>query len=198
MQANEWLSSLDGFLREIWVECCCHLSEFEIAGRRYVSDDKRGFFYGDNDMYISLDSVLAPGMTFIYRYDFGSTTPLKIEVKSKRLGYIGNSEHVPGRLCYGDAVRLLSRNDVTEVCDVCGEARPAWIDIEAFYTGEPVFWCKACFEKSVVEEEPDFDPESEELEDYLPDSFREFCNSPRMGICGYSGSQYYGDDLIIE
>ncbi len=33
--ASESLFTLDGFLRDIWVECCDHLSAFEIGGTSY-------------------------------------------------------------------------------------------------------------------------------------------------------------------
>jgi hypothetical protein len=32
------LAKLDAFLRETWLECCGHLSSFEIAGERYASN----------------------------------------------------------------------------------------------------------------------------------------------------------------
>ena len=32
------LSKLDDFLRHTWLECCGHLSAFEIAGKRYASE----------------------------------------------------------------------------------------------------------------------------------------------------------------
>ena len=31
------LEELDSFLRQTWLECCGHLSEFEIQGRRFVN-----------------------------------------------------------------------------------------------------------------------------------------------------------------
>ena len=31
------LSKLDDFLRHTWLECCGHLSAFEIGGKRYAS-----------------------------------------------------------------------------------------------------------------------------------------------------------------
>lgn len=40
--ASEPLFTLDGFLREVWVECCGHLSAFEIAGTSY-SDEPEDF-----------------------------------------------------------------------------------------------------------------------------------------------------------
>lgn len=39
------------------------------------------------------------------------------------------------------------------------------------------FWCDKCFK------------ENQENEDLEPEYFLPICNSPRMGICGYDGSQ---------
>src|SRR5258708_23539430 len=36
--ANTTLATLDRFLRETWLECCGHLSAFEIGGVRYAID----------------------------------------------------------------------------------------------------------------------------------------------------------------
>jgi hypothetical protein len=33
------LRALDGYLRDLWLECCGHLSIFEIDGRTYAIDD---------------------------------------------------------------------------------------------------------------------------------------------------------------
>jgi hypothetical protein len=37
MPASATLQDLDDFLRDIWLECCGHLSDFEFEGARYVS-----------------------------------------------------------------------------------------------------------------------------------------------------------------
>ena len=36
------LGQLDQFLRDIWMECCGHLSEFLIGARRYISHTASG------------------------------------------------------------------------------------------------------------------------------------------------------------
>jgi len=56
------LSELDDFLRHTWVECCGHLSAFEIGGKRYASepmDEEMG-------MTARLSQVLELGMKFFY------------------------------------------------------------------------------------------------------------------------------------
>jgi len=61
---------LDNFLREIWLECCGHMSAFSI-GREEVRKGKK------------LEYVLHPGVQLIYEYDFGSTTELMLKVVSE-------------------------------------------------------------------------------------------------------------------
>jgi len=38
MPARATLTDLDGFLRDIWLECCGHLSAFDIGTVRYELD----------------------------------------------------------------------------------------------------------------------------------------------------------------
>lgn len=100
------------------------------------------------------------GLKFKYEYDFGSTTHLAGVVVGMRDGVSGRS-----------AVRLLARNDPpTWSCEECGAAAttvcPFCLD-----EGGGLF-CEAHAEKH---------PHAKE-DVYLP-----VVNSPRMGVCGYSG-----------
>jgi len=38
LPANATLEDLDSFLRDIWLECCGHLSAFRIEGKEYLSE----------------------------------------------------------------------------------------------------------------------------------------------------------------
>src|SRR6059036_1130214 len=65
------LEELDQYLRDIWLECCGHLSSFTIHNRRYVSqrfDD----FEDDRSMNVPLRKVLQTGLRFYHEYDFGT------------------------------------------------------------------------------------------------------------------------------
>ncbi len=68
--------AVDGTLRALWLECCGHLSAFEIRGERVVTvpDDEYGL--GGLPMRTRLDRLMAPGVRFTYEYDYGSTTSL--------------------------------------------------------------------------------------------------------------------------
>ena len=123
------LRSLDGFLREIWLECCGHMSAFfagdyeEIAMSRKIST-------------ISDRSILR------YEYDFGSTTELKIS-------FVGTIT----REYQKNAVRLLVRNKAqTYTCSVCG--KPATqLCCNCFYQIDNPFFCKSCAEAHYDETE---------------------------------------------
>src|SRR6266480_5971102 len=84
--ASTTLAALDRFLRNTWLECCGHLSAFEIGGVRYAVD--AGMYnewdMGEKSMRVRLDKVLRPGQASSYEYDFGTTTELKLKTISER------------------------------------------------------------------------------------------------------------------
>jgi hypothetical protein len=87
---------LDHFLRDIWLECCGHMSAFRI-GREEVKKGKK------------LEYVLRPGMQLIHEYDFGSTTELMLKVISEFKSTIKTSQ-----------VEILVRNDPPKIkCSHC-------------------------------------------------------------------------------
>ncbi len=104
------LSRVDAFLRQIWLECCGHLSALTIEGRSYNSAKEPGA----SGMGTRLSSVLRPGLMFTYEYDFGSTTELNLKVVGIR-----------DRGSHRGAVELLARNDAPQIaCGECG-SQPA-------------------------------------------------------------------------
>jgi len=122
------LYDLDELLRQLWLECCGHMSAFTIEKREYVSspDDDMG----DPDMDIRLDRVLRPGLKLFHQYDFGSTTDVQLKVVS-RFDTTGG----------GKSVRLLARNLAPAIpCDECS----ALAVQVCTYCGPEVWLCKAC------------------------------------------------------
>lgn len=182
-KAEAPLSDLDRFLRDIWLECCGHLSLFQVGNTQYhISDDLAEedeslddlieMFPSANragleamlanrvvnrSMKTKLGDAVRPGSTFTHEYDFGSTTELKLKVVSEREGKIGR-----------ETVRLLARNTPPEwTCITCGKAATQ-IHTEELWDSENPFYCdKHAKNKDYF---------------YLP-----IVNSPRMGICGYAG-----------
>ena len=78
------LEELDFFLRNIWLECCGHMSVFNIYGDNYSSYPDSDF--DDSDMNFQVGKILKVGDVFSYEYDFGSTTELKLSVISEFSG----------------------------------------------------------------------------------------------------------------
>jgi len=167
--AQATLDTLDRFLRDTWLECCGHLSEFEIDGRRY-SAEPMDLMMGlmddlpnvdDGSMDVKLKDVLTPGMKFEHAYDFGSTTHLRLKVVSK-----DESPLKP------DEIRVLARNEPPTIpCANCG--KPATqVCTQCMYSEEGEGWlCDECASKHDCEEPM-----------FLP-----VVNSPRVGVCGYAG-----------
>jgi len=158
------LKSIDDVLRGVWLECCGHLSAFIIDGEEIEMtwDDEPGPLgkKGSSSKKNSLKSILTPGLTFKYIYDYGSTTELRLKVGDQIL-----------MKDTGEAVAVLGMNNPPAwVCSECG--KPA----VCHYTEEDddTVLCKEC------SEDPDLD------ECYL----LPITNSPRTGICAYEGGWF--------
>ena len=158
--ASRTLEDLDMFLRDIWLECCGHLSCFTINNQRYSSlpDDDLFSRTREKTMNQKLYNVLGPGITFQHEYDFGSTTELTLHVVDIPKGYIGKSPVV-----------VFARNEPPAwTCSQCD--KPAtWIMSGGWGIDPDDLFCDECVSD-----------EDEEM--CLP-----LVNSPRTGTCGYSG-----------
>lgn len=167
------LKDLDQFIRDIWVECCGHLSSFTINGQSYDVSPSEDYFWGPppKNMNIQLKKILNVGQKFEYMYDFGSATELVLSVKGYREGYSQK-----------DKLIILARNNPPEIiCNFCNNNFANYFDPEAEYFDRKPFICTECIENN--QEKIDYD------EIYL----YPVCNSPRMGVCGYEGSTEYPD-----
>ncbi len=187
IKENATLQDLDQFIRDIWVECCGHLSCFDIYGEQYESTPATDSFWGEpaKSMNCKLKNVLEQGMQIEYEYDYGSTTELVINVQSYY--------NAPNQK---NKVTILSRNNVPQnICSICGKNIARWINPQGFYEGAP-FWCDECLEKYENDEmKPD---DNGDEYDYEMDYISEVCNSPRMGVCGYDGSSHYPDQFVPD
>lgn len=112
------LRDLDDFLRQTWLECCGHLSSFEIGDHLYESDSESGA----EGMDVAVEKALRPGTLANYVYDFGSSTELELRVLTPRVGKPS-----------GEPVLLVARNtppsincrsghgEAQNVCSSCGQ-----------------------------------------------------------------------------
>ena len=108
----------------------------------------------------ALASLQAKGVAFQYEYDFGSTTALKGKVVRYREGSLGRQ-----------VVRVLARNVAPKLeCAECGE--PATLVCPFCVDSGPFLFCAAHAPGHPCADE---------------DAFMPTVNSPRMGVCGYTG-----------
>jgi len=154
--AHATLDTLDRFLRDTWLECCGHMSAFEIDGTTYSVEPMDA---DEEGMDVKLKDVLAPGMKFSHEYDFGSTTHLRLKVVS---------EEQSGPT--GRGIRVLARNEPPPIaCVKCGQPA-AQVCVQCLYSGKG-WLCEKCASEHKCDEEM-----------FLP-----VVNSPRVGVCGYTG-----------
>jgi hypothetical protein len=119
LASNATLRDLDGFLRETWLECCGHLSAYEIGGTRFESHPNGEYGPRARSMAAKAATVLAPGATFRYEYDFGSTTELRgrvvgsVEASRKKVALLAQNDAIPWPC---DACTATA----TRVCPCCG------------------------------------------------------------------------------
>jgi hypothetical protein len=154
--AEATLDTLDRFLRDIWLECCGHMSAFQIAGKTYSIEPMD---WEDEGMEVRLKEVLSPRLTFFHDYDFGSTTRLKLKVIAEVESDLTDKK-----------IRLLARNEppvipcgrcgkpVTRICAECSYMEEGWL-------------CDECASKHECGQ----------------DMLMPVPNSPRAGVCGYTG-----------
>ncbi len=114
----------------------------------------------DRSLGVPLEKVLKAGQKFSYEYDFGSTTHLTLKVASEREGIVRDEE---------DPVEILAMNIPPVIlCKVCG--KPATKVVAGYFNVEENAYCNKCARRS------------EDADMMLP-----VVNSPRVGVCGYTG-----------
>jgi hypothetical protein len=113
MRGSATLKDLDYYLREIWLECCDHLSQFGNWGEEIAMSRK-------------VENVFSPGFETIHLYDFGTTSETMIRC-------VGVREGVPTTKY---PIALMSRNNMPAVqCIKCDE-EAAWLCTECIYEHE--------------------------------------------------------------
>lgn len=162
--ASTTLATLDRFLRDTWLECCGHLSAFEIAGVRYAVNSGMNDDWGMGDvneksMRVRLGKVLSPGQTGTYEYDYGTTTELRLRVIS------ADEAETKGK-----AIQVLARNTPPVIlCEKCSKPATS-VCSQCIFEGKG-WLCEDCAKEHECGEEM-----------LLP-----VVNSPRVGMCAYSG-----------
>jgi hypothetical protein len=186
VDGNATMKNIDDFLRNIWLECCGHLSAFTNPKNRKQSShvwdieamkllkrgEQKGEKYdkfmeksnGEAPMSRKISEVFCKGLKLKYRYDFGSSTALLLTVL----------EEYPAKA--DKRVILLSRNEPLEwLCDAC-KKEPATQICTIHDWDEDVLFCAKCAEKH-----------KKKCEDFRDYAAMPVVNSPRMGVCVYEG-----------
>lgn len=132
--------------------------------------------YSELEMDYRLGKVLKVGTKFSYTYDFGSSTYLSLRVIAEREGVMTDVNEDED-----EVVQILSRNEDPVIpCRQCG--KPATRIVPGYGSVELGALCDTCKLKG---DEKDYISE----EELLP-----IVNSPRVGVCGYTGGEDMWDD----
>jgi len=177
---------IDDFLRQIWLECCGHMSSFTNQAKRQENTGMWGFFeaeellekgkikeyeklkedfYGEVPLSRKAKLALFEELKLLYRYDFGSTTELQITVMSE---YSIKADK---------SIVLLSRNEPPELlCENCDKEVAIQLCTTCYGYTDIGLFCEKCAGKH-----------AETCKDFADYAATSVVNSPRMGVCGYEG-----------
>lgn len=179
------IGDIDEFLRAIWLECCGHMSSFVNLEHKKQRGSMWDFFEaekllkngqtkeyekmmedtnGEIPQSRKIKDALYKNMVLEYQYDFGSTTELKISVIAEYSSVADKN------------IVLLSRNEpLNIICDSCKVATAIEL-CTAHQWGEESMFCAKCAKKH-----------AKKCDDFNDYSSFPVVNSPRMGVCGYTG-----------
>ena len=118
VKGNTTMKTIDSFLRNIWLECCGHLSDF-----------------GHNNykvsMYQKVQDVFEPGVKIFHDYDYGTTTRV----------FLKGLKHY--QLNIKESIVLLSRNEPLKLmCAIC--KKPAVNLCTVCNYDKYSFFCESC------------------------------------------------------
>ena len=118
--------------------------------------------YGDEiNMKQKVEDIFSPGVELNYQYDFGSTTELSIKAVDNYHGTTDGNKKI----------QIITRNAQPLIpCDECG-AKPAVQICTECQWNEKGWLCEGCSQTHECDE----------------DMFLPVVNSPRTGVCGYTG-----------
>jgi hypothetical protein len=126
VQASAKMKVIDSFLKDIWLECCGHLSAFGHKDFKIKMSD-------------TVEDVFTPRIKIHHDYDFGTTT----RVFLKGLKYYHLDE--------GKKILLLSRNEPLKIlCDACKLKPAVEICSVCVYNYDDSYFCTECSEIHAV------------------------------------------------
>ena len=158
VRADTTLRELDRFLRSVWLECCGHLSHFDVGGVVYsmmvpMPGDDFDFVPMDEreeqwrHMGRAIGTAIKPATWFEHQYDYGTTTELDLRHVNE---FEGLAQALgPSQPWHGGKIAILARNHPLQSCCQCGR---------------PAQW-------RIVPEEEEYDDPDDELFDWEDDEF---------------------------
>lgn len=181
------INELDDFLRQIWLECCGHMSSFTnpkikkegnalsldffntygLLEQGNIKEYKKIMEASSGEVPMSKKSKQAftKDLKLIYQYDFGSTTELLVTVINE----------FPIKA--DTNIVLLSRNEpLALLCDSCRERTAKLICSACYSYTDEAHFCGPCSKKH-----------AKVCDDFADYAKTPIVNSPRMGVCGYEG-----------
>ena len=113
---------IDNFLRDIWLDCCGHMSSFGHKNFKIRMSD-------------SIANIFEPKIKIYHDYDFGSTTRVDLKTVKKYALHLKKD------------LTLLSRNEPLKlICSIC-KKKPAVYLCTTCSEEEDAFFCEQCATK---------------------------------------------------
>jgi hypothetical protein len=116
INGNAKLKKLDDYLRDIWLECCGHMSQFSVGG------------WGCSEIAMtkSAQSIFERSSELVHIYDFGTSSETLIKVVGKRTG----------KPLTKHPIMLMARNEMPVVTCMECEQIARWLCSECIYEHE--------------------------------------------------------------
>jgi len=122
VRGDTTMKKIDQFLRDIWLECCGHMSDF--GHKQYKIS-----------MSHKVQAILEPGVKIYHDYDFGTTTRV----------FLKGLKHY--QLNLKDSILLLSRNEPLKIMCVLCKKQPAVYLCTTCSWDDDAFFCEKCSKK---------------------------------------------------
>jgi hypothetical protein len=152
------LRQLDKFLRDVWVDCCDHISTFICGGTEYYSN--YAVEMGGRSMNARIFKEMECGTQLRYEYDFAETTRLVIDV----IGEVRMGKR------HRKALQLARNIQPQYACVKCGAKAEQVASRPLFETIGESAYCAKCANEKMQREDVQMLP---------------ILNSPRCGKCRY-------------
>ena len=133
LRSTTSLRQLDQFLRTHWLECCGHMSHFQVGKQKYsacIPGPGDAWAFDDHlscpeekDMLRTVTETIKPGTRFHHEFDYGDTTCLNLRRMHPIDADYEELRDLVSRTEEGavvtEHITTLARNDLPETCCAC-------------------------------------------------------------------------------